>query len=258
MNMTYKSLKVEYLEMGEGPFIVLFHGWGANKELFQTIMTVMSEKYRVVAPDVPGFGKSEEPKEPWDLDDYCDFAREFVQFVQKDNECEVILGGHSHGGRTLIKLLGNQALPFQVSKLLLIDAAGIVHEKTPEQLRKMKRYKQGKRLLNLKIVKVLFPNALESFQQKSGSADYRMASPIMRSSMVKVINEDVKQYLPNIKTDTLLLWGDLDKDTPLADGELMEKLIPNAGLAVLKGAGHFSFLDNQYQFIAIIKSYLKI
>ena len=55
--MTYKGLKIDYLEMGEGPLIVLFHGWGANKELFQTIMTVISEKYRVVAPDVPGFGK---------------------------------------------------------------------------------------------------------------------------------------------------------------------------------------------------------
>ena len=256
--MTYKGLKIDYLEMGEGPLIVLFHGWGANKELFQTIMTVMSEKYRVVAPDVPGFGKSEEPKEPWNLDDYCDFAREFVKFALKDKEEPVILGGHSHGGRTLIKLLGNGTLPFQVTKLLLIDSAGIVHEKTPEQLRKMKRYKQGKKILNLKIVKTLFPNALEAFQKNSGSADYRMASPIMRSSMVKVINEDIKQYLPNIKIDTLLLWGDLDTDTPLADGKLMEQLMPNAGLAVLTGAGHFSFLDNQYQFIAILKSYLKI
>ena len=99
--MTYKGLKVDYLEMGEGPLIVLFHGWGANKELFQTIMTVMSEKYRVVAPDVPGFGKSEEPKDnskiygPTTLGPYCKVGGELnnvVMFGYSNKAHEGFLG----------------------------------------------------------------------------------------------------------------------------------------------------------------------
>ena len=55
----------------------------------------------------------------------------------------------------------------------------------------------------------------------------------MRQSMVKVVNEDVREYLPRIEAETLLVWGDQDRDTPLSDGKLMEGMIPGSGLAVL-------------------------
>ena len=280
MEMTYKGLRVEYLEEGSGPLVVLLHGWGSNKELYGSLIKTLAVKYRVVAPDMPGFGRSQEPKEAWCVDDYCDFVEGFVQELlgsehgdasakgysptandkKKDNVTlpKVILAGHSHGGRVLIKLLGGRKLPFEVSKLILIDSAGLVPEKTPEQLRRIKRYKMGKKLLGLPPVKLLFPNALEKFQSKSGSADYRAASPIMRQSMVKVVNEDVREYLSKIKAETLLVWGDKDTATPLADGKYMESQIPGSGLAVLPGAGHFSFLDNQYQFLAVMRSFLGI
>lgn len=258
MEYIYKGLKVQYEQMGKGPLIVLFHGWGANKELFKATMQVMAEKYCVVAPDTPGFGASEEPKEAWNLDEYCAFAKEFIHYVAGEECGEVILGGHSHGGRMMIKLVGSGQLGMKVSKLILIDSAGIVHEKTPEQLRKIKRYKMGKKILSFPMIKLLFPNALEKLQSRSGSADYRAASPIMRTSMVKVVNEDVREYLPKIQAETLLVWGDSDKDTPLEDGKLMESMIPGSGLAVLAGAGHFSFLDRQHQFLAVMRSFLKI
>ena len=53
----------------------------------------------------------------------------------------------------------------------------------------------------------------------------------MRQCLVKAVNEDLTDHLPNIKADTLLIWGDMDTATPLSDGRLMEKLIPSAGLA---------------------------
>lgn len=263
METTYQGLKVDYIEKGEGPLVVLLHGWGSHKELFGALIDTLAVKYRVAAPDMPGFGKSEEPDKPWNVDDYCDFAEYFIgERLAAGNasqeEQQVIVAGHSHGGRVLIKLLGGRKLPFTVTKLILIDSAGIVPEKTPEQLRKIKRYKQGKKILGSPIVRTLFPHALEKFQSKSGSADYRMASPIMRQSMVKVVNEDVREYMPQIKAETLLVWGDKDTATPLADGQEMEKRIPGSGLAVLPGAGHFSFLDNRYQFLAVMKSFLQI
>lgn len=262
MEMIYNGMRVDYLEAGAGPLVVLLHGWGSNKELYQNLINTLSVKYRVAAPDMPGFGKSQEPEQSWSLDDYCDFVEEFVKYLlagQEQNTDEsVILAGHSHGGRVLIKLLGQRKLPFLVRKLILIDSAGLVPEKTPKQQRKIKRYKRGKKLLSLPLVKLLFPHALEKLQSRSGSADYRAASPIMRQSMVKVVNEDVREYLPEIKAETLLVWGEKDTATPLADGKYMESRIPGAGLAVLPGAGHFSFLDNQYQFLAVMKSFLNI
>ena len=256
MEMTYQGLKVQYIEQGQGPLAVLFHGWGANKELFQALISTLAARYRVAAPDTPGFGQSQEPGEAWSLEDYCAFSKAFIDHVAGPEDKEVILAGHSHGGR--IRLVGSGMLERKVQKLILIDSAGIVHEKTPEQMRRIKRYKRGKKILSLPPVKALFPHALERLQSKSGSADYRMASPVMRQSMVKVVNEDVREYLPRIEAETLLVWGDQDQDTPLADGQLMERLIPGSGLAVLAGAGHFSFLDRQYQFLAVMRSFLGI
>ncbi len=258
MEMIYQGLKVRYIEQGQGPLVVLFHGWGANKELFKAIIDTLAVKYRVAAPDTPGFGQSQEPEQPWSLEDYCNFSKAFIDHVAASKDAEVILAGHSHGGRTLIRLTGSGMLDRKVNKLILIDSAGIVHEKTPEQLRRIKRYKRGKKFLSLPPVKALFPHALERLQSKSGSADYRAASPVMRQSMVKVVNEDVREYLPRIEAETLLVWGDQDQDTPLSDGQLMEQLIPGSGLAVLAGAGHFSFLDRQYQFLAVMRSFLGI
>ena len=258
MEMTYQGLKVQYIEQGQGPLAVLFHGWGANKELFQALISTLAARYRVAAPDTPGFGQSQEPGEAWSLEDYCAFSKAFIDHVAGPEDKEVILAGHSHGGRTLIRLVGSGMLDRKVQKLILIDSAGIVHEKTPEQMRRIKGYKREKKGLSLPPVKALFPHALERLQSKSGSADYRMASPVMRQSMVKVVNEDVREYLPRIEAETLLVWGDQDQDTPLADGQLMERLIPGSGLAVLAGAGHFSFLDRQYQFLAVMRSFLGI
>lgn len=259
MEMTYRGLRVQYIEQGQGPLVVLFHGWGANKELFGALIDTLAVQYRVAAPDTPGFGQSQEPEEPWSLTDYCAFCRAFIEHVSGPADKEVILMGHSHGGRTLIRLVGGGMLPQgTVRKLVLIDSAGLVHEKTPRQQRRIKRYKMGKRFLSLPPVKALFPHALEKLQERSGSADYRAASPVMRQSMVKVVNEDVREYLPRIEAETLLVWGDQDRDTPLSDGQLMERLIPGSGLAVLAGAGHFSFLDRQYQFLAVMRSFLGI
>jgi pimeloyl-ACP methyl ester carboxylesterase len=60
-----------------------------------------------------------------------------------------------------------------------------------------------------------------------------------------------------IKAPTLLIWGENDEDTPLYMGKIMENEIPDSGLVVLKGAGHYSYVDNYSQFRAVINVFLK-
>ena len=104
----------------------------------------------------------------------------------------------------------------------------------------------------------LDPEALNKLQKKFGSADYSAASPVMRASLVKVVNEDLAPYMPKVNMPALLVWGDKDTATPLSDGQQMEKLMPEAGLAVIKGAGHYSFLDNPVLYQRILGSFLQI
>jgi pimeloyl-ACP methyl ester carboxylesterase len=108
------------------------------------------------------------------------------------------------------------------------------------------------------VVYALFPELIDDWRSRQGSADYRNATPIMRQCLVKAVNEDLTELLPRIKQDTLLIWGAKDTATPIGDGKLMEEKIPNSGLAVINGTGHFSFLEQPAVFRNIMRSYFEI
>ena len=118
--------------------------------------------------------------------------------------------------------------------------------------------KIGKGILSTKICKKIMPDALENLRRKNGSADYNAASPLMRQCLVKVVNEDLTSLIPNIDVPTLLVWGQSDDAVPLSDGQLMEKLIPDAGLVVFEGCGHYAFLEQGGRFCRIISSFFNI
>ena len=274
MESTIDGLKIYYTEEGEGPQVVLLHGWGSNCDLYKELSHFLSKRYHVVAPNFPGCGSvtgnSDEPKESWSVSDYIRFTVHFTQQFIKSSDEKVIFFGHSHGGRVLIKMcgmepgeamkreIGIERLPFDIDKLVLVDSAGIVPVKTKAQLEKVKRYKTYKAILSTPVMKTLFPGQLEKLQSHNGSVDYRSASPMMRQCMVKVVNEDERDYMPNIKSSTLLIWGVNDTATPIADGEYMEKHIPGSGLVRIERAGHFSFLDQQLLFLKVIGSFLNV
>jgi len=72
-----------------------------------------------------------------------------------------------------------------------------------------------------------------------------------------VVNEDLRSLLPRIQAPTLLIWGENDEDTPLADGQLMEQLIPDAGLVIFKGAGHYAYLEQPTRFCHIVETFFR-
>lgn len=81
---------------------------------------------------------------------------------------------------------------------------------------------------------------------------------MMRAILSKVVNEDLTPLLPKIKAPTLLFWGNLDTATPLSDAKTMEKQIPDAGLVIAHGTGHFSFLENAGLFASVMKNFFNI
>lgn len=248
------GLNINYTCEGEGELVLLLHGWGANIKLFENTISLVKNKYKVVAMDMPGFGESDEPKTPWSVDDYVDFVLEFL----KDFEfSKIILLGHSFGGRVIIKLCSRNN-PFTVEKVVLVDSAGVKPKKTFKQKVKQLLYKLTKWFFTLAIITKLFPDALENLRKKNGSADYNAASPIMRQTLVKVVNEDLCHLMPNVKCSTLLIWGKNDDATPLSDGKLMEKLMPESALVEFDNAGHYSFLEQQNLFLRVLASFLNI
>ena len=262
MKTNINGLNINYIDEGSGQLLVMLHGWGSNIELFKGVIDFARTKYHVVAMDMPGFGKSDEPSEPMDVDAYVDFVLSFIKELYPE-EKEIIFLGHSMGGRIIIKLTsgihdGRIKADFTVPKIVLTDAAGVKPVRTKGQNKRTRRYKFYKNLLTRTGIAKAFPSTIDALQKKFGSADYAAASPVMRQSLVKVVNEDLVPYMSSVTMPALLIWGDQDTATPLSDGQKMEKEMPEAGLAVIEGAGHYSFLDNPYLFYKILGSFLGI
>ena len=227
------------------PVVLFLHGWGAPAETYRLMLDHLAGYCRVVAPDLPGFGGSAEPETPWCVDDYLVWTEAFVAAL---GLTEVVLMNHSFGGRISIKLLAKRPLPFGVKKAVFMDAAGILPKRGAKYYFKVYSYK---------LMKKLLPGLAQKRQGKVGSADYRNASPLMRQTMVKCINEDLTHLLKENPVSTLLIWGSADTATPLSDGQKMERLIPDAGLVVLEGAGHFAFAEQWGLCSRVLDSFLK-
>lgn len=252
MNIKIDDLNINYIVRGEGKNILLLHGWGCDINIFNKMINHLSKNNKVYALDLPGFGKSDEPKVPWNANDYADLI---VKFINKINIKKLSILGHSHGGRTIIKMFSKE-MPFEIDKVILVDSAGIKNKKNIDKSFKVKFIKLLKSIIFNKFTNKLFPGLLNKLKSRMGSVDYRSATPVMRDTLVKLVNEDLTDILPNINVPTLLIWGEMDTATPLEHAYKMEKLIPNAGLVLLKGRTHYSFLEEPDTVNRVLDSFL--
>lgn len=256
MEIKIDDYNIKYKITGNaGSYVIILQGWGTKHELYDVIANSINGKYKVVQFDFPGFGGSDEPRQAWSVDEFTDF---FIKFVQALGIKKATLIGHSFGGRVIIKLVNRANLPFEVDRIVLIDSAGIKPKKTLVQKIKILKYKVLKKFLNTGVAQKIAADRIEKWRGKQGSEDYRNASDIMKQCLVKAVNEDLTKLLPSIKQEVLLVWGELDTATPISDAHTMEELIKNSGLAEIKSAGHFCFLEQSAIFTRIMHSYFEI
>ncbi len=238
-----------YSVEGEGLPVILMHGWGCNRTTVASIERQLVDSFRVYNVDFPGFGESTEPDSVWGVDDYTCLIEEMARREGIDSP---ILIGHSFGGRVGILYASRNP----VSKLILVDAAGIKPKRTARYYFKVYSYKAYKHIIWAVMGRKRGEQWLNRYRAKVGSSDYSQASPRMRAIMSRVVNEDLKHCMPSIKCPTLMIWGENDTATPLSDAKTMERLIPGSGLVSFPGCGHYSFLDNPVQFAAVLKSFV--
>lgn len=230
--------------------IVILPGWGETRKTFYHMIAFLSQTYTVYIVDYPGFGKSPFPNHDLTIYDYTNLILDFL------NENSIVLPiiiGHSFGGRIAITL--NGYFHHKIDKLILIGSAGIKPKKTLYQKLRQMTYKF------LKRIKYLLPKKhrkkyLESLLHLFGSSDYQQLNINQRKTFIQIINEDLTPYLKDILVETLLIWGENDQDTPLKDGQKMAKEIPDAGLVVFKGRGHFCYLEEPALTNLIIRQFL--
>jgi pimeloyl-ACP methyl ester carboxylesterase len=242
------GLRTRYLVRGAGPPVLVLHGWGASIEAVYPIVTGLAPVATVYALDLPGFGHSEPPGEPWGVEDYQGFVAAFMDALAIVGPAIV---GHSNGGRIAIRMAATE--PTRASRLVLVDSAGIRPRRTLRWYRRVGMAKVGKYAARL-----LGPPGERlrgRLVGRAASADYLAAGP-MRPTLVRLVNADLRPHMPVIAIPTLLVWGSEDSDTPLSAAREMERLIPDAGLVVLEGAGHYSYLDQPARFARIVSHFI--
>jgi len=227
----------------EQPVLLFLHGWRSEGKVWQEIMEKLPE-YNRYALDLPGFGSSQVPQ-TFTLQNYAEIIDEFIK---KLNLKRVILIGHSFGGRVAIKLAAQA--PAYLEKIVLVDSAGVRAGSAIKTL-KMAIAKIAKPFFSLPFLNPVRRKIYFAL----GSEDY-IATPQLRQTFLNIINEDLTQLLPKINQPALLVWGKNDKDTPLTQARIMEQKVPGSQLVILLGAGHFSFLDKQEEFVNELKKFI--
>lgn len=252
MNLKINGLNINYTTIGKGKNLIFLHGWGRNKDDFNSMAKAFKNNYKVWLIDLPGFGESDTPKTIYGTHEYANIINTFIKKLNIDSPTLI---GHSFGGKIIIDLL--TTFDKKINKVILIDSAGIKKKKSF-----IKKYKTYMFKLYSQIIKKLYNEKkanylIDDLKDKYGSLDYKMSKGIMKDILVKVIHEDYTDSLNKIKASTLLLWGELDFDTPISDGKIMNEKIKDSGLVTIKSANHFPFITHLKEIIIIINNFLE-
>ena len=236
-------------------YIVMLQGWATLHSLYDPIVESLSEKYTVIFPALLGFGESAEPAEAMSVSDYTDMTNEVLMALGIKSAHFFC---HSFGGRVFFKLCTLESAAVTPVSVVLTDVAGIMPKKTLIKKLRIRAYKLGRRILETKACRFFFPDALESLRERNGSADYNSATPVMRATLVKAVNEDLSHLFCRVQAPTLILWGKYDSAVPLSDAYVIESAISDSAVIVFENSDHFPFITERARFIAVLRSFFKI
>ena len=212
--------------------IAFLHGWGGGLESFIGSAKMLKDSYRCLL-----FSFLEEvPNEPFHLDDYANYVKEVVS---KYNFSELIIVGHSFGGRIALRV----ATTSVVDKLVLVDSAGLKPKRT---------IKYYLRVIDYKMKKLL------GWSTKGcGAKDFISLCPIMKKTFSNIVNEFQDDELKFIRCKSLIFWGENDMETPLYMARRLAQNISNNVLFVAKGCGHYSYLESPSEFIQQLTKFIE-
>lgn len=253
----YEDLNVEVNGPESGEPLLLLHGWGSSARLMRVLADAFSDEFRVYNVDLPGHGLSPAPPEPWGVPEHAELVFHLIRETV-GQPANII--GHSNGGRIALYMASEPEMMPSIERLVLISPSGI----TPR--REWKYFARKYTASALKAPFELLPGTLREFGldwlrhsliwKALGSSDYRHLQGVMRGTFVKTVNFHVDDRVRLIRAPTLLFWGDRDEAVSRYQMDVLEAGIPDAGLVVLPGAGHYGYLDDPDTVIAATRHFL--
>jgi pimeloyl-ACP methyl ester carboxylesterase len=251
-----------YVEGGSGETILFIHGFGGDKDHWGTFVTAFSRNYRVIAPDLPGFGESGHiPSASYDIPSQAGRLHAFVKRLQLPR---VHLMGVSMGGYIAAYYAAEH--PDQVKSLALMGALG-VHSPISSHVRE--RYDRDGRILVLyrtvnefeDMMSVVFhrppwlPGPVKAYFAERGAGHYTFHVKILRD-MSKAGMGLLEGRLARIKARTLIIWGAEDRVVHLSCVERFERGLRDYRTVVLEACGHVPYAEKPRETAMVYRDFL--
>ncbi|MBO3277086.1 alpha/beta fold hydrolase [Pseudomonas schmalbachii] len=259
------DLDIRYYEGGpaKAQTVLLVHGFGADKNNWPRFARYLTERYHVIAVDLPGFGESSRPDNiSYDVGSQ---AERLFDFTRALGIGRLHLVGNSMGGQIVAVFAARH--PQQVLSLALFDNAGV---QAPRQSELLRRLEQGDNPLLLskaeelpKLLDFVFvqpPEMPERLQRYLGERAVER-SAFNRKIFVQLLERYIplEPELPKITAPTLLLWGEQDRLLDVSSVDVMKPLLRQPSVVIMQNCGHvpmierpeetarhyLAFLDNQ-------------
>ncbi|MCU4676644.1 alpha/beta hydrolase [Catenovulum sp. 2E275] len=224
------------------PSLTLIHGVGGSAQDFTEIIPRLAKKYKLVIVDLPGYGLSERTDSLYSAANYAaSLAALLPDYINRHN----IVIGHSMGGNISLQLVN--IAPALADKLILIDAAGLLHKYSYSKYAALHQTnkipyigeKLQKKLSNtIDKINSWLPNNIVDLVLSQPSRELILQQNTSYISALSVMNEDLTGIFDNITTPTLIIWGIDDPVMPYQVGFMLNSLLPQSQLEFIDKAGH--------------------
>ena len=250
--------RIAYDLKGEGPPLVLLHGYVGDRRIWRSQIEALSDEFTVVAWDAPGYGGSSDPPEDFSLSDFADCLAAFIEALGLGR---VHLLGVSFGGGLALELYRRHTdLPMT---LVLASAyAGWAGSLPPEVVEQ--GLTQALRLADLppdrlvaELGPTMFTDSAPAELVEEFSASMRDFHPVgLRANVRAFAAADLRDVLPRVAVPTLLLYGDRDVRAPANVAHDIHAGIAGSKLVVIPGAGHACNIDAPERFNSEVRAFL--
>ncbi len=243
--------------------ILLVHGLGqlAMKDWYSVIPN-LAKKYHVIAIDLPGFGYSEKPKGQYSPTNY---AKVLAAVTNKYAKGKLTVMGHSMGGAVSLRFAAMKLAP--IEQLILVDVAGVLQKtafvKNVSKLEfsnekvsgKVKNFMAQVNDFGGSMIEMASINSISEAIESSDLTRGLVEKSTNVNAAYSLIEEDFSAAIRQIKNETLIIWGALDKVAPLRTAKVLENYIVGAKLMVIDGSGHVPMKTHQQEFLQILNQW---